>query len=89
MDQSLGSRSVQTVPLGRNPVVAEDNFSLQLQTPDGTFHFMATSDLEGLEYSSRTLMPSDYGSTLSPNELNDVVSYLMSVPCQHPPGGNA
>jgi hypothetical protein len=45
----------------------------------GTFHFVATSDLEVLEYSSRTLMPSDYGSTLSPNELN-VVSYLMSVP---------
>jgi hypothetical protein len=32
-----------------------------------------------LEYSLQTLMPSDYGSTLSPNELNDVVSYLMSV----------
>jgi cytochrome c oxidase cbb3-type subunit III len=57
----------------------EDNFSLQLQTLDGTFHFVAKSDLEGLEYSSQTLMPSDYRSTLSPNELNDIVSYLMSV----------
>jgi cytochrome c oxidase cbb3-type subunit 3 len=57
----------------------EDNFSLQLQTLDGTFQFVAKSDLEGLEYSSQTLMPFDYGSTLSPDELNDVVSYLMRV----------
>jgi cytochrome c oxidase cbb3-type subunit III len=57
----------------------EDNFSLQLQTLDGTFHFVAKADLEGLEYDSQSLMPSDYGSTLSSKELNDVVSYLMSV----------
>jgi cytochrome c oxidase cbb3-type subunit III len=57
----------------------EDNFSLQLQALDGTFYFVAKSDIEGLEYGSQTLMPSDYGSTLSPDELKDVVSYLMSV----------
>jgi cytochrome c oxidase cbb3-type subunit III len=57
----------------------EDNFSLQLQTVDGTFHFMTKSDLEGLEYNSQPLMPSDYSSTLSPDGLNDVVSYLMKV----------
>jgi cytochrome c oxidase cbb3-type subunit 3 len=57
----------------------EDNFSLQLQTEDGTFHFITKSDLEGLEYNSQPLMPSDYGSTLTTSELNDVVSYLMKV----------
>jgi putative heme-binding domain-containing protein len=57
----------------------EDNFSLQLQTLDGTFHFVAKSDLERQDYSSQPLMPSDYGSTLSPIELNELVSYLMSV----------
>jgi putative heme-binding domain-containing protein len=57
----------------------EDNFSLQLQTEDGTFHFITKSDLEGLEYNSQPLMPSDYGSTLTASELNDVVSYLMKV----------
>jgi putative heme-binding domain-containing protein len=57
----------------------EDNFSLQLQTLDGTFHFVTKSDLEGLEYNSQALMPSDYSSTLNPDELNDVVSYLMRV----------
>jgi cytochrome c oxidase cbb3-type subunit 3 len=57
----------------------EDNFSLQLETLDGTFFSVTKSDLEGLEYSSEALMPSDYSSTLSPNELNDLISYLMKV----------
>ena len=57
----------------------EDNFSLQLQTLDGTFFLLTKSDLESLEYSSEALMPSDYGSTLSPRDLNDVVSYLMRM----------
>jgi len=57
----------------------EDNFSLQLQALDGTFHFIAKSDLEGLIVSQQPLMPSDYGSTLSPTELSDLVSYLMRV----------
>jgi putative heme-binding domain-containing protein len=55
----------------------EDNFSVQLQGLDGTFYLLSKSDLEGLDYSAQTLMPSDYGSTLSAGELNDVVSYLI------------
>ncbi|MGA6986463.1 MAG: c-type cytochrome [Terriglobales bacterium] len=57
----------------------EDNFSVQLQTLDGTFHFVSKPDWEAIEYSSQPLMPSDYGLTLTSGELNDVVSYLMSV----------
>jgi putative heme-binding domain-containing protein len=57
----------------------EDNFSLQLQALDGTFYFVAKSEIERLEYSSQSLMPSDYDSTLSHDDLNDVVSYLMRV----------
>jgi cytochrome c oxidase cbb3-type subunit III len=56
----------------------EDNFSLQLQTLDGAFHFIAKSDLDRLEPTSQPLMPSDYSSTLSSKELDDVVSYLIS-----------
>ena len=55
----------------------EDNFSLQLQALDGTFFFVAKSDIENLQYSSETLMPSDYVSSLTPEDLNDVISYLM------------
>jgi len=57
----------------------EDNFSLQLQTLDGGFLFVSRSDLENVESNSQGLMPSDYASTLSAAELNDVISYLMSV----------
>jgi cytochrome c oxidase cbb3-type subunit III len=57
----------------------EDNFSLQLQTLDGAFHFITKSDLESLEYGAQALMHPDYGSTLTLSELNDIVSYLMSV----------
>jgi cytochrome c oxidase cbb3-type subunit III len=56
----------------------EDNFSLQLQALDGTFFFLEKSDLEGLD-ESQALMPTDYGSTLSSDELNDIVSYLLRV----------
>ncbi len=57
----------------------EDNFSLQLETLDGAFHFMSKSDIENLEYDSKPLMPSDYSSRLEPGELDDIVSYLMSL----------
>ena len=57
----------------------EDNFSLQLQTLDGVFHFFMKSELEGVAQQPASLMPVDYGSTLSPAELNDLVSFLMLV----------
>jgi cytochrome c oxidase cbb3-type subunit 3 len=55
----------------------EDNFSLQVQSLDGTFHLFTKADLEHLEYLPKSLMPSDYGSSLTAAELNDLVSYLV------------
>jgi cytochrome c oxidase cbb3-type subunit III len=57
----------------------EDNFSLQIQTLDGSFHFFNKSELRSFEYQSLSLMPSDYGSRLSRQELDDLVSYLMTM----------
>jgi putative heme-binding domain-containing protein len=57
----------------------EDNFSLQLQSLDGAFHLLMKSDVASMRRDSNSLMPSDYGSTLSADELNDLVSFLMSV----------
>ena len=54
----------------------EDNFSLQLQTLDGTFHLLSKTDLTHFEYLPKSLMPSDYGSVLSATELDDLVRYL-------------
>jgi cytochrome c oxidase cbb3-type subunit III len=57
----------------------EDNFSLQLQSSDGAFHLLQKSEVAGIKPSSHPLMPEDYGRTLSPAELDDIVGYLMSV----------
>ena len=57
----------------------EDNFSLQMQDLDGVFHFFDKSEIQGVEYSSQSLMPSNYGSMLSSEELNDLISYMISV----------
>jgi cytochrome c oxidase cbb3-type subunit 3 len=61
----------------------EDNFSLQLQTPDGAFHSVVRADVASIAYSKAPLMPTDYGSTLSPTELNDLISFLMSAAQQN------
>ena len=58
----------------------EDNFSLQLLTKDGSFHFLQKSDLQNIERPARSLMPTNYGERLSPTELNDLVSFLMTAP---------
>ena len=61
----------------------EDNFSLQLQTPDGAFHSVVKADVASITYGKAPLMPTDYGSTLSTTELNDLVSFLMSAAQQN------
>lgn len=57
----------------------EDNFSVQLQTQDGAFHFFQKSDLQKFEYSKQPLMPSNYSQRLTQDELSDVVSFLMGT----------
>jgi cytochrome c oxidase cbb3-type subunit 3 len=57
----------------------EDNFSIQLQDTDGAFHLLSRSDVMNLEYDPKPVMPSDYATTLSPNELDDLESYLINA----------
>jgi cytochrome c oxidase cbb3-type subunit 3 len=57
----------------------EDNFSLQLQSLDGAFHLLMKSDVASVRRDLNSLMPADYASTLSAGDLNDLVSFLMSV----------
>ncbi len=58
----------------------EDNFSVQLQTRDGTFYLMKKNELQNLERLDGSLMPTNYRERLSDSELNDLVSYLMKTP---------
>jgi len=58
----------------------EDNFSIQMQTSDGNFHFFEKSELARIERQAQSPMPSQYGSQLTKAELNDLISYLMASP---------
>jgi cytochrome c oxidase cbb3-type subunit 3 len=57
----------------------EDEFNLDLQTADGRYHLLNRSDVLHVDYTDHSLMPRDYGTRLTPAELNDIVSYLMSA----------
>ena len=57
----------------------EDNFSVQLQAKDGSFHFFEKSELRTLEPLSQSLMPTNYSERISADGLNDLVSYLMNA----------
>jgi len=57
----------------------EDNFSLQLQALDGTFHLLLKSEVSKIEAHTEALMPSDYSSKLSVAELDHLVAYLLTV----------
>jgi cytochrome c oxidase cbb3-type subunit III len=57
----------------------EDNFSLQLQTLDGVFHLLVKSDVANVAHQAEPLMPADYGSLLSPGEIDDLISYMVTA----------
>jgi cytochrome c oxidase cbb3-type subunit 3 len=57
----------------------KDNFSLQIQTADGKFHFFDKQDLIHVERPSQPLMPETYGTQLSKSELDNLISYLMKA----------
>ena len=63
----------------------EDNFSLQLQSMDGTFHLVQKSKISAIKPSEQPLAHEDYGKTLSPSQLDDLVSYLMHIAEKEPP----
>jgi putative heme-binding domain-containing protein len=56
----------------------EDNFSLELQSTDGAFHLLSKANLKSVARMD-SIMPSNYGSRLTEAELNDIVSFIMSL----------
>jgi cytochrome c oxidase cbb3-type subunit 3 len=63
----------------------EDNFSLQLQSLDGTFHLVQKAEISAVKPAEQPLGHADYGKTLTPAQLDDLVSYLMHVAEKEPP----
>lgn len=67
---------------------SNDNFSIAIQTTDGSFHFFKRFNVKQIKYSSHSLMPDNYTSTFDKKSMNDLVSYLMDVGekiATHPP----
>jgi len=62
----------------RGLVRNEDNFSLQVQDPEGVFHFLLKSQISKVEREPHSLMPGDYGARLTPAELADLTSFLQT-----------
>jgi len=58
----------------------EDNFSIQLLSPDGTIHLLPKRSLAKLAYRDQSPMPADYGTKLSSADLDDLVNFLSSLP---------
>jgi len=63
----------------RGVIRNEDNFSLQLQLQDGSFHFFSKAELKRIDREPGSMMPSDYGAKLTSAQLDDLVSYLLDV----------
>lgn len=57
----------------------DDNFSVSIQTMDGSFHFFPKSQLTHIDLGSHSLMPVKYGSMLNDQQIDDLVSYLLHV----------
>src|SRR3984885_11002236 len=51
-----------------------NNFSLSLQTLDGSFHFLPKSELTQVDVGSHSLMPA---AALNSKQVDDLVSYLL------------
>lgn len=53
----------------------EDNFSLQLQTADGAFHFFRRDDLKAVN-------PTGFGPALTSEEVDDIAAFLLALTAQ-------
>ena len=54
----------------------EDNFSIQIQTSDGTFHLFEKAKLQRSTREG-SVMPVDYGTKLTKTELDDLINFLV------------
>ena len=57
----------------------EDNFSMQILTRDGSLFLFAKSAVKSVSYRNQSPMPADYGTRLSPADIEDLVKFLNSA----------
>jgi len=54
----------------------DNNFSLQLLDSHDRLQFFTSDELREVIYKKQSLMPSDYGKTLTSGELQDLIAFL-------------
>ena len=54
----------------------ENNFSMQVMDRQYRLHLLNRDELRDVDYSTKSLMPNDYGKRLTPGELQDVLRFL-------------
>ncbi len=59
--------------------IADDGFTLLLRVPSGEVRRFDTGMLLDKHEESKPLMPDDYATTLSPEELQNLIAYLKSL----------
>ena len=52
------------------------NYSTQILDKAGVLHLLQQSDIQRLEFHRNSLMPTNYGQTLNPGELQDLLAFL-------------
>jgi PQQ-dependent dehydrogenase (methanol/ethanol family) len=57
----------------------EDTFSVQMVDATGTLHLLDKLQLADFRIENRSLMPGDFGTKLTANEIDDVVAYLATL----------
>jgi putative heme-binding domain-containing protein len=75
-----GSEVVEVVTSAgsfRGVLRAEDNFTIVVQMEDGRYRKLAKAGLKKLTHTGHSLMPADYGHSLSQKEIDNIVSYLI------------
>jgi cytochrome c oxidase cbb3-type subunit 3 len=57
----------------------ENNFSFQILGSDDRLHMLMSDEIVSMERSAVSIMPTDYGQLLSPEEMTDLVAYLSRL----------
>ncbi len=58
-------------------VRAQSNFVVVIQSPDGAYHSLSRSSLRSLTLSKQPYMPASYSTTLSAQQMNNLISFLL------------
>lgn len=58
-------------------VRAQNNFVVVIQSPDGAYHSLPRKSLRRLTLSGQPYMPASYRTTLSGQQMNDLISFLL------------